>query len=130
MSKALEQFAKRALVAVRAVASYWAQGVQNEARTQARWQDRTSNARSGIFYAVDGFDMPPLVGEVSVPRNLKSDVAVEAGDANTLIVSVAHTVFYGKYLEVSNGGRNAIIMSTIEKNLPKLEQLVQEIFAG
>jgi hypothetical protein len=43
---------------------------------------------------------------------------------------LAHTVFYGKYLELSNGGKYAIVMSTLEGNLPKLERMVQEVFSG
>jgi len=39
---------------------------------------------------------------------------------------LGHTVFYGKYLETSNGGRYAVVMSTIERNLPKLERMLQD----
>jgi hypothetical protein len=59
-----------------------------------------------------------------------SDVAVESGSNDTLIITLGHTVFYGKFLELSNGGRYAIIMSTIESNLPNLERLLQEVFRG
>lgn len=131
IAKGLENYGERALVALQAVANYWGQGIQDEARQNAVWEDRTGNARGGLFFAVDGFGLSPITGEVTPEaKSEMSDVAVESGDRDTLIVTLAHTVFYGKYLELSNGGRYAIIMSTIESNLPKLERLVQDVFKG
>ena len=127
----LEAYSDKALVALQAVANYWGQSIQDEARENAVWEDRTSNARGGLFFAVDGFGLAPLMGEVTPEaKSEMSDVAVESGDKDTLIITLAHTVFYGKYLETSNGGKYAIIMSTIESNLPKLERMVQEVFQG
>lgn len=125
----LGKYGERVLVAVQAAASYWGQMIQDEARQDAVWEDRTGNARGGIFFAVDGFGLTPLTGEVTPEaRSEMSDVTVESGDATTLIVTLGHTVFYGKFLELSNGGKYAIIMSTIEKNLAALEQMLQDIF--
>ena len=93
------------------------------------WEDRTGNARGGLFFAVDGFGLQPLTGEVTPEaKSQMNDTSVESGDANTLIVTLGHTVFYGKFLELSNGGKYAIVMSTIEKNLGELEALMREIF--
>lgn len=131
IAKGLEDYGARAMVALQAVANYWGQGVQDEARENAVWEDRTSNARGGLFFAVDGFDLGTITGEVTPEsKSEMSDVAIESGDANTLIITLAHTVFYGKFLELSNGGQYAIIMSTLESNLPKLERMVQEVFQG
>jgi len=131
IAKGLEDYGEKALIAIQAAATYWGQLVQDEARENANWEDRTGNARSGLFFAVDGFGLSPLTGEVTPEAKREmSDVAVESGDKDTLIITLAHTVFYGKFLELSNGGRYAIIMSTIESNLPKLERLVQDIFRG
>lgn len=125
---AIEKYGKDVLVAVQAVANYWGQMIQDEARLEAPWEDRTANARGGIFFAVDGFGLTPLTGEVTPDaKSEMSDVAMESGDANTLIITLGHTVFYGKYLETSNGGRYAIIMSTIEKNLSSLERMIQDV---
>lgn len=125
---AIEKYGNDVLVAVQAVANYWGQMVQDEARLEAPWEDRTANARGGIFFAVDGFGLTPLTGEVTPEAKAEmSDVAIESGDANTLIITLGHTVFYGKYLETSNGGRYAIIMSTIEKNLSSLERMIQDV---
>jgi hypothetical protein len=131
IAKGLDDYGQRVLYALQAVATYWGQSVQDEAREAAKWEDRTGNARSGLFFAVDGFGLNPLVGEVTPEaKSEMSDVAVESGDKDTLIITLAHTVFYGKFLELSNGGKNAIIMSTLEKNLPALERQVQAIFKG
>jgi hypothetical protein len=125
----LEKYGEKVLVVVQAVATYWGQKIQDGARTGARWEDRTGNARGGIFFAVDGFGLEPITGTVTAEANKKfTDVAIEEGDDNTLIVVLAHTVFYGKYLELSNGGRFAIIMSTIEENLSDLDRMIHEVF--
>lgn len=129
--KGIEDYGEKALVAVQAAATYWGQMNQDEARQDAVWEDRTGNARGGLFFAVDGFGLSPLTGEVTPEAKREmSDVAVESGNANTLIITLGHTVFYGKFLELSNGGRYAVIMSTLEKNLPALERMLQDIFRG
>jgi len=131
IAQGLDDYGQKALIAIQAVANYWGQFVQDEAREEALWEDRTSNARGGIFFAVDGFGLHPLMGEVTPEsKSEMSDVAIESGDANTLIITLGHTVFYGKFLELSNGGRYAIIMTTMEKNFPKLERMVQDTFRG
>jgi hypothetical protein len=127
----LDKYGEKALAAVQAVANYWGQSVQDDARVNAPWEDRTGNARGGLFFAVDGLGLETITGTVTVEASSEmSDVTVESGSKDTLIVTLAHTVFYGKYLEISNGGTYAIIMSTIEANLPKLERMVQDIFNG
>lgn len=125
----IREYGEKALVAVQAAATYWGQSVQDQARQDANWEDRTGNARGGLFFAVDGFGLQPLTGEVTPEsKSEMSDVAVESGDANTLIITLGHTVFYGKFLELSNGGKYAVIMSTMEQNLNELERLLRNIF--
>ena len=125
--KAIEEYGQKALVAVQAAANYWGQSIQDEARQNASWVDRSANARGGLFFAVDGFGLEPVTGEVTPEaRSEMSDETVENGSRDMLIITLGHTVFYGKFLEMSNGGRYAIIMSTIESNLPNLERLLQE----
>lgn len=127
----LEEYGRKALIAVQAVANYWGQSIQDEARQNAVWEDRTGNARGGLFFAVDGFGLSPLVGDVTPEsKSEMSDVAVESGSDDTLIITLGHTVFYGKFLELKNGGRYAIIMSTIERNLGALERQIQDVFRG
>ena len=127
----LQEYGRKALVAIQAVGTYWGQLVQDEARKNARWVDRTGNARGGLFFAVDGFGLEPVTGMVTPEAHSKmSDVAVESGDADTLIITLGHTVFYGKFLETKNGGKYAVVMSTIEQNIGRLEQMIQDVFKG
>lgn len=126
IAKGVADYAAKCEVALYAIASKWGQDVQNETRINAAWEDRTGNARSGLFYAVDGLGMGEVVGDISAgARSLMRETEEVKGDKNTLVIVVAHTVFYGKYLELARGGKYAIILSTIEKNLPRLEQMVQ-----
>jgi hypothetical protein len=129
ISKGIVDYGARVEAALYAIAGKWGQDVQDEARQNATWEDRTGNARSGIFYAVDGLGMGTLIGEISPgAKALMGDTSVEAGNDKTLVIVVSHTVFYGKFLELSHSGKHAIIMSTIEKNLPRLKQLIERIF--
>ena len=121
IAKGLEDYGERAMIALQAVSNYWGQSIQDEARENAVWEDRTGNARGGLFFAIDGFGLGTITGEVTPEsKSEMSDVAVESGDKDTLIITLGHTVFYGKWLELSP--RYAIIMSTIEGNLPNLER--------
>lgn len=129
LARNLEEYGRKALVAVQAVATYWGQSIQDAARQAAPWTDRTGNARGGIFFAVDGFGLTTITGTVTPGSKADlTDVGVVAGDDKTLIVTLGHTVFYGKWLELKNGGSYAIILSTIEANLPQLERLLHEVF--
>jgi hypothetical protein len=126
----IQKYGRDVLIAVQAVATYWGQSNQDDARLGAKWTDRTGNARGGLFFAVDGFGLEPITGTVTAEAKLNSDVAIESGNENTLIITLGHSVFYGKFLELSNGGRYGVIMSTIEKNLPNLERMLQDLFRG
>jgi hypothetical protein len=129
LAEAIGAYELRCRVALYAAANAWGQKNQDDARLSAGWEDRTGAARSGLFFAVDGFGMGMVQGEVEGDaKALMSDTAVVQGDENTLIITLAHTVFYGKYLELSNGGRYAIILSTLERNLPELEKLIQQSY--
>ena len=107
MAKALDQNGDRVLVAVQAAADFIATKMQNHARENARWQDRTGNARTGLF--------------ATTTREAAKDIV-------TLYLSHGHTVFYGIFLELARGGKYAIIMPTIEKHLPELKRLLNSLF--
>lgn len=125
----IREYGNKAFVAVQAAATFWGQSIQDQARQDANWEDRTGNARGGLFFAVDGFGLQTITGEVTPEaKSEKSDVTVESGDANTLIITLGHTTFYGKFLELSNGGKYAVVMSTIEQNLNGLEKMLKDIF--
>lgn len=102
----IDAYGQRVRAAVRAVADYIGQKMQNESRQNAPWQDRTGNARSGLFSAVQ---------EASQ-------------DLVAIYLSHGHSVYYGVFLELARGKRYAIVMPTIEANLPVVEKMLQDIF--
>lgn len=107
MAAALDKYGDRVLVAVQAVAEFIAGKMQDHARQHARWQDRTGNARSGLF-------------------------AVAAREAAGKIVAIylshGHTVYYGIFLELARGGKYAIVMPTIEKFMPEIKKMLDDLF--
>jgi hypothetical protein len=104
---AIGAYGDRVRVAIRAVADYMAQKVQGEMRQNAPWEDRTGNARSGLFSVVE-----------------------EASrDLTTVWLSHGHTVYYGVYLELAHGKKYAVIMPTIQANLPVIESMLRRIFS-
>lgn len=129
LARAVLEYEKKALVAIQAVAAYVGQRMQDSARANAPWEDRTGNGRSGLFYAVDGFGLDPVVGAVpSGSQAQMTDTATVSGTKDRLIVALGHTVYYGKFLEICNGGRYAIVMSTMEAHLGGLERMIRELF--
>lgn len=128
LAKRVDEYGKQLLVAVQSIATYVGQSMQDDARRGASWQDRTGNARSGIFFAVDGFGLQTITGIVTPAADaLKTDIAIERGDKETLVLTLGHTVFYGRFLELSNGGIYGIILSTIQSHLPQLERMLKEV---
>ena len=85
-----------------AIVQHWAQQVENDMRRNATWTDRTGNARNGLFHAVD---------------NAPASITARFG----------HTMEYGRFLELSNAGKYAIIMPSIQARLPELEQRLSRI---
>lgn len=108
LQTAIAQYGKRAIVAVRAVADYIAQKIQDDARRNAPWHDRTGNARSGLFAV--------------------TDAEGAASDIVAIYLSHGHTVVYGKFLELSRAGKYAVILPTIERNLPELQRMLDSLF--
>lgn len=101
---AINRYGARVYVGIRMVADYIKQKLQDEARRNAPWKDRTGNARSGLFSLVD-------------------DAA-----GSLVTIYLAHTMDYGVWLELGNGGRYAIIMPTIQRNLPTIKRMLDELF--
>ena len=128
--KGLQDYQEKCLTAVYAVALDWGQRIQDAARRNARWEDRTGNARSGLFFAVDGFGLEPIVGQVTMTGSdaAQGEQASISGKSDQLVVVLSHTMWYGKFLELSHGGSYAIILSTIEANLFTLEAMLKGLF--
>ncbi len=102
----IELYGNRVTVAVKAVADFWAQTCQADMRGSAPWTDRTGNARSGLFALA----------------------TMAASDLVRIYLSHGHSVYYGIFLEVCHGKRYAIIMPTIQRNLPELERMLKRLF--
>jgi len=131
LAKDFEAYGKRVEVALYAAANAWGQHIQDAARGNAQWSDRTANARTGLFYAVDGFGQGEIVGDISSgAKALMNETSVETAGQDEIIITLGHSVFYGKHLELSRGGKYAIIMSTIEANLPALEALMRKSYGS
>lgn len=103
LSNEMRSHAQRLEVGVQAVADTWGQQIQAEAQTNRRWQDRTGNARIG----------------------LRSYVDAKRGDGVTVYLTTQ--VVYGVQLELGHGGRYAIVMPTINANLPELREAIREL---
>lgn len=107
LARAIEQYGDKVMVAVAAVAGRIATLMQNRARANAPWTDRTGNARGGLFGT----------SERDAARHLV-----------TIYLSHSPILDYGVYLETANGGKNAIIGKTVEAHLPELHKMLQDIF--
>lgn len=107
LGEAVERYGTELVMgAIMAVAGYIAAMIQNSARANAPWTDRTGNARSGLFATAEQ----------------------AARDLVMIYLSHGHAVEYGIWLELAHGGRYAIVMPTIEAHLPDLERLLQGLF--
>lgn len=107
LADAVERYGERVLVAVTAVAQRIAAIMQDDARQNAPWTDRTGNARSGLFGTAE--------------RDVAQKMVV-------LYLSHGVGLDYTVWLELANEGRYAVIMRTIEAHLPELRDELQGIF--
>lgn len=91
----IEAYGDRVVTAIEAVAQYIATEAENYARTNASWTDRTENAR----------------------QSLKAATEV-AKDIVTIYLVTGMN--YGKWLELCNSGKYAIILPTLEAHYPQI----------
>ena len=109
LAAAIDQYGERVITAVQAVAQYIATVMQNSAKHNAPWTDRTGNARSGIFGTAE--------------RDAARKVVI-------IYLSHGPAIDYGVFLELNNGGRLAAIMPNLEAHLPELHNMLNDIFRG
>lgn len=102
-----KRYVQRARVAIAALMKFIGQKIQDDMRNTAPWTDRTGNARTGLF---------------TVTEKASADLVV-------LWLSHGHTIEYGKWLELANQGKYAVIMPTLQRWLPEIERLLKELFA-
>lgn len=100
----LDVYASKIHQAVRLVGEYFAPVVENAAKTNASWTDRTGAARQGLH----GF--------------------VEDVSESVVLLVLAHGVDYGIFLELKHQGRYAIILPTLEESYPKVMEMLREVF--
>lgn len=87
---------------VAATMNYYEPKVENHAKLNAPWTDRTSNARNGL-------------------------AARSGSTGKTRWIVLFHQVPYGIYLETMQSGKYAIIMPTIDEFGPKVMDTFQGI---
>ena len=108
LATAVERYGDRVLVAVAAVAQRVATEMQNQAKADAPWTDRTGNARTGIFGTSE---------------------ADFAAHVVTIYLSHGATIDYGIWLELAHSGTYGVIMRTMESHYDSLMDLLREVFA-
>lgn len=104
LQASITKYGDRAIAATKTLADRYAQKMQGEARQNASWQDRTGNARSG------------LMGETKATRDV-------------ITIYLYHSMWYGVFLELARGGRYAIILPTLQKNISELAQDLKRLLS-
>lgn len=108
LATAIERYGDRVLTTVAAIAQYTATQMQNDAKAQAPWTDRTGNARTGLF------------------GTSEADFAAKVV---TIYLSHGAMINYGLFLELGAGGRHSIVMKTMQNHYEPLMQMLREAFA-
>ena len=108
LATAVERYGDRVLQAVAAVAQYVATQMQNQAKADAPWTDRTGNARTGLFGTSEADFGAKVV---------------------TIYLSHGATISYGVWLELAASGKWGVIMRTMESHYEPLMQMLREAFA-
>lgn len=81
----------------------WAPIIEDYMKTNARWKDRSSNARQTLNVRAREF-------------------------SDSVVLDLAHGMFYGIYLELANAGKYAIINPTLDKYTPLVWKSVLDLF--
>jgi hypothetical protein len=102
---AIEAHGERVKRAVVAVGEFIAPKIQAYAQANAPWNDHTSNARQG------------LTGVAEVAEEL-------------VTVYLYHGMDYGKWLELKNGGKYAIINAALQAHYGEIMALIAQIVGG
>jgi len=108
LAAAVERYGDRVLRTVAAIAQYSATQMQNDAKANASWTDRTGNARTGLFGTSEADFAEKVV---------------------TIYLSHGAVIDYGVWLELANSGRYAVIMRTMQNHYEPLMQMLREAFA-
>lgn len=101
----LEKLRSRAEKKLRVYADTSALKMENKAKNDAKWIDRTGDARRSI----KGF-------------------AKKATNKEAIRITLQDGVYYGKYLEYCNGGKYAVIEPTVDSEAPQLVEGMKDLF--
>lgn len=105
VNRNLLEWTDRRKAAIRAFAERTASDMEAYAKPNAPWQNRTGNARQGLFgYAFE--------------RDTQ------------LILRIAHSVDYGVYLELAHQAKYAILEPTAKRFAPQFFEDVQRLVRG
>lgn len=99
----MEEYEQRAVAAVVALFRRFEPTIENYAKANAPWMDRTGNARQTLFTVTD------------FARNV-------------VTLYLSHGMEYGKWLELRNSGRYAIVMPTLEAHYGQVMQALDDLF--
>lgn len=91
----LRSWATKQRAAVVALAGNWAGQLEGRAKTNAPWQDRTANARNGLF------------GSTEIR-------------GNEVFIRLGHSMEYGVFLELARDGKHAVLKPTIDAATPEI----------
>lgn len=101
----LKNFDNRARKAIDASMKYQAALSENWMRTNAKWTDRTTNARNGLFAVV-----------------------IDDIGTDVWLLVLSHTVSYGIWLEVANNGQYAIVRPAFLRANRQVMQRLSKLF--
>lgn len=86
--------------AVKALCLRYAPDIENWLKANGPWQDRTGNARQGLYAEVEEL-------------------------VNAVVIHLGHSVPYGIHLELGHAGRFAVIGPAVEHFAPQILQDLQ-----
>lgn len=103
----MEQYGRDIHAAIKALAARWAPEIESWMKSNAKWTDRTGNARQSLYTEVE---------EIS---------SIMIG----IIMGYGNNLEYGIFLELSHGGAFAIIGPALDYFAPKVWADVQKLFS-
>jgi hypothetical protein len=101
----LKNFDQRARKAIDATMTYQAAKSETWMRSNAKWTDRTTNARNGLFALV-----------------------IDDIGTDVWLLVLSHTVSYGIWLEVANSGKYAIVRPAFLRANRELMNRLSKLF--
>ena len=104
MIEALDRYERAVIEAVKQVAQYITPILEGYAKTNARWNDQTGNARQSLH------------------------AFFEERAQDIVDIYLSHGVFYGVYLETRWAGKYQILWDTISAHLEPIREMLQGIF--